>query len=98
MGIICITVIKKKSLAEIIKNRKRNDKNDNIDNIDNICYSTGFQFYSCKKKLDYNAYNLKSSSQGLSFSINNVDFKRLKIVFLFLLLFHLIVYFLLHIF
>ena len=26
-------------------------------------------------KLDYNAYNLKSSSQGLSFSINNVDFK-----------------------
>ncbi|MEF2619981.1 MAG: UDP-N-acetylmuramoyl-tripeptide--D-alanyl-D-alanine ligase [Clostridia bacterium] len=27
------------------------------------------------EKLDYNAYNLKSSSQGLSFSINNVDFK-----------------------
>lgn len=27
------------------------------------------------KKLNYNAYNLKSSSQGLSFSINNVDFK-----------------------
>ncbi len=27
------------------------------------------------EKLDYNAYNLKSSSQGLSFSIKNVDFK-----------------------
>ena len=27
------------------------------------------------EKLDYNAYNLKSSSQGLSDSINNVDFK-----------------------
>ncbi len=27
------------------------------------------------EKLNYNAYNLKSSSQGLSFSINNVDFK-----------------------
>ena len=27
------------------------------------------------EKLDYNAYTLKSSSQGLSFSINNVDFK-----------------------
>ena len=27
------------------------------------------------EKLDYSAYNLKSSSQGLSFSINNVDFK-----------------------
>lgn len=26
-------------------------------------------------KLDYNAYNLKSSSQGLSFSIKDVDFK-----------------------
>ena len=27
------------------------------------------------EKLDYNAYNLKSSSQGLTFSIKNVDFK-----------------------
>ena len=27
------------------------------------------------EKLNYNAYNLKSSSQGLSFSIKNVDFK-----------------------
>ena len=27
------------------------------------------------EKLNYNAYNLKSSSQGLSFSINNVNFK-----------------------
>ena len=27
------------------------------------------------EKLDYNAYNLKSSSQGLSFTINNVNFQ-----------------------
>ena len=77
---------KKKSLAEIIKNRKRNDKNDNIDNIDNICYSTGFQFYSCKKKLDYNdnllsERNSYHKNKNDNFEDNNYedDYNKLKI-------------------